>query len=175
MKDDHQAREWRWIDREAAGWPSGEWDDEPDKAHWKDEATGLDCLAVRNSRMGNWCGYVAVAEGHPAFEKGYSEIRAPDGNYIDVHGGLTFAGFCQETESPERGICHVPFPGEPARVWWLGFDCAHAWDHSPYDVKRSEEGGIWRIFYDSSYRTLGYVKHQCRKLAGQLAALEDQS
>jgi hypothetical protein len=159
-------RQWTWIDRKALGWPSGEWDGEPDKVHWKDEATGLDCLAVRNPRRGNWCGYVAVREDHPAFERDYDAVD------VDVHGGITFADFCQEATGPERGICHVPFPGDPDRVWWLGFDCAHAWDHSPEDVKMSEErGGCWRIDRDSQYRTLEYVKSECRSLAGQLALL----
>lgn len=162
-------REWTWIDRKALGWPSGEWDDEPDKVHWKDAATGLDCLAVRNPRRGNWCGYVAVTEGHPAFGNGYSDVDA------DVHGGLTFADFCQETEGPHRGICHVPFPGEPDRVWWLGFDCAHAWDYCPEDKRLADEkGGCFTIGYDETYRTLGYVRMHCRNLAHQLAAMKDQ-
>lgn len=154
-------QEWTWIDRAALGWPSGEWDGEPDKVHWKDDETGLDCLAVRNPRRGNWCGYVAVTQGHPYFEK--------DGGDFEVHGGITFTDFCHESAGPERGICHVPFPGDPDRVWWLGFDCAHHNDHSPEDVKfEQERGGIWMIDMMSRYRTLGYVKQQCRRLAGQL-------
>lgn len=97
--------------------------------------------------------------------------RSYDDADVDVHGGLTFAGMCRETEGPHRGICHVPFPGDADRVWWLGFDCAHAWDHCPDDVARSEKGGIWTIMPDSHYRTLGYVEAQCRKLAAQLAEI----
>lgn len=159
-------REWTWIDRETLDWPSGPWDGEPDKVHWKDEATGLDCLAVRHSTRGNWCGYVAVREGHPSFEKGYDNTDA------DVHGGLTFADFCQETEGPHKGVCHVPYPGDPDRVWWLGFDCAHGWDYSPDDQRRAREGGIWAISWDSEYRTLAYVRAQCRSLARQLADMQ---
>lgn len=51
------------IDR--TGWPSGPWDDEPDRVEWRDEATGLPCLALRNDMFGSWCGYVAVPPGHP--------------------------------------------------------------------------------------------------------------
>lgn len=167
------SHEWTWIDRAEKGWPAGEWDGEPDKVHWKDEATGHDCLAVRNSHRGNWCGYVAVQEGHPAFGVEYGGVSVPDSDgELDspsVHGGLTFSDFCQDTTGPERGICHVPFPGDPDRVWWLGFDCAHAWDYSPDDAKRANErGGIWRLSCDSQYRTLAYVKNECRRLARQL-------
>jgi hypothetical protein len=155
---------WTWINRSELGWPSGEWDGEPDKVHWKDQQTGLDCLAVRNPRAGNWCGYVAVREGHPAFESSYGSVD------VDVHGGLTFAGFCQETDGEHRGVCHVPYPGDPDRVWWLGFDCAHAWDYSPRDAQLAIEGSdCFRQGYDEHYRTLPYVKLECRKLAAQLA------
>lgn len=152
------------IDRAAKGWPSGEWDGEPDKMQWPDEATGLPCLAVRHQHSGHWCGYVGVTEGHRLFGKSYDEAYD-----LDVHGGLTFSDHCRPG-AEETGICHTPEPGEPDHVWWLGFDCAHAWDHSPYDAKRSEEGGIWSMSGDSHYRTLAYVQGQCRKLAAQLVA-----
>src|SRR5690606_3996986 len=41
------------------------------KIQWVDEATGLDCLMVRNSG-GAWCGYVGVSEGHPLYGVEYS-------------------------------------------------------------------------------------------------------
>ena len=159
-----ETKEYTTIDRKALGWPSGEWDGEPDKVQWQDAATGLPCLAVRNRRRGNWCGYVGVTEGHPFYEKDYE-----NGASADVHGGITFGDFCQPTEDESIGICHVPAAGDPDRVWWLGFDCAHAWDYSPDDKKRAdEEGGIWAISHDSHYRTLGYVKSECANLARQL-------
>lgn len=157
------AQAWTWIDRAERGWPSGDWDGEPDKAHWKDAATGFDCLAVRHETSGHWCGYVGVTDSHPAFGKDYDEVS------VKVHGGLTFSGLCQETTSPERGICHIPYPGDPDRVWWLGFDCAHAWDYSPNDQKMSDERGYpFTIMSDASYRTLAYVQSECRDLACQL-------
>lgn len=45
-------------------WPDGPWRDEPDKVIWVDEATGLDCMIVRN-KMGTWCGYAGVGVQHP--------------------------------------------------------------------------------------------------------------
>lgn len=170
-------REWTWIDRAAQGWPQDrQWDSEPDKVHWKDSATGMDCLAVRSPTRGNWCGYVAVREGHPAFGKDYGEARRADGDYLEAHGGLTFSGFCDPHEGagPERGICHVPYPGDPDHVWWLGFDCAHAWDYSPDDLKRSAEGYPWTIGHDQQYRTLNFVKRECAQLAAQLAEKDPQ-
>jgi hypothetical protein len=157
--------EYRTIDK--SEWDRGPWDAEPDKVQFTDEATGMPCLAVRNPEMGFWCGYVGVSEGHPAFGKGYDDVSA------EVHGGLTFADTCQPSETDSRGICHIPAAGEPDHVWWLGFDCAHAWDISPgrsaYERRHNlpEIGASW----DSSYRTLAYVKRECANLARQLAAM----
>lgn len=56
-------------------WGGDQWKDEPDRKEWRDEATGMPCLALRNS-MGAWCGYVAVAPTHPAHGLHYD--GAPD-------------------------------------------------------------------------------------------------
>jgi hypothetical protein len=155
--------EYRTIDK--SKWPlRGEWDNEPDKVQWQDEATGLPCLIVRTPHSGHLCGYVGVAEGHPMYGKGYDDVTQANGEYIDVHGGLTFANKCQPSETESRGICHLPEPGEPDHVWWFGFDCAHAWDLSPvrYDPK-------W-ICGDEHYRDIAYVRSEVAKLAAQLKA-----
>lgn len=153
------------IDRSEKGWPSGPWDSEPDKMQWPDDSTGLPCLAVRHSRSGHWCGYVGVAEGHRYFGAGYDDVS------VDVHCGLTFAGPCQPGETEHKGICHVPGPGDPDQVWWLGFDCAHCDDASPQDFKHAEERGYPFIIHpDEKYRDLAYVQEQCRQLAAQLAS-----
>lgn len=138
------------------GWPAGEWDNEPDKVQWQDEATGLPCLIVRNG-AGAWCGYVGVTEGHPAFGKDYDDENIN----VDVHGGLTFAAPCQENDK-EHGICHIPSPGEPDHVWWLGFDCLHAGDYGP--ATRPIHG----LNRPEVYRNMGYVTEQCVILAAQL-------
>lgn len=147
--------EYRSVDK--SQWGNGPWKSEPDKVHFVDEATGLDCLALRHSRMGFLCGYVALEPGHPWFDLSYDDIPAK------VHGGLTFgAERCAEGHPPERGICHVPRPGQPADVHWIGFDCAHAWDYSP--------GTDPALRGDETYRTLEFVKAQCSWLAAQVAA-----
>jgi hypothetical protein len=95
--------------RDRSRFGSGPWDAEPDRVFWRDPATGFPCLALRN-RMGAWCGYVAVPPGHSAYGKDYDEVP------VEVHGGLTYADFCQEDDR-EHGVCHTPQPGEPDRVW----------------------------------------------------------
>jgi len=105
------------VDR--TGWPPGAWDNEPDRDEWR--AHGFPCLIVRN-RYGALCGYVGLPPGHPLHGKDYSDDETAD---LDVHGGLTYANACA------GHICHVPREGEPAEVWWLGFDCGHSCDIQP--------------------------------------------
>ena len=159
--------EYRTVDK--SEWARGPWDDEPDKMQFPDEATGLPCLIVRGP-MGALCGYVGVAEGHPAFGVDYSDVRiaGEDGEreYVDVHGGLTFADHCQLHQAGEaRGIRHVPSEGEPDHVWWLGFDCAHAWDVMPAHSMHLD------FFRDAVYRDVAFVRRECQRLAQQLAGM----
>lgn len=155
-------------------WGPGPWQDEPDKMQWIDEATGLDCLIVRN-RLGALCGYVGVPPEHPWHGLAYGGVgedydNAPDA-IIDVHGGLTYADACQEDVAEAEGICHVPAPGRPDNVWWFGFDCAHSFDVVPGMEARDRERGHAPIrFGGETYRTVGYVQRECRRLALQLAA-----
>lgn len=171
-------------------WARGEWDSEPDKVQFEDRETGLPCLIVRTLHSGHLCGYVGVAEGHPLFGKSYSERIACDrdnltlgkkspmvvlteafadddssarvDSVLDVHGGITFTAFCDEAHGEGRGICHIPAPGEPDRVWWFGFDCAHYNDLSP---SRDCFGG-------GEYRNVAYVASECASLAKQLKAMQ---
>lgn len=146
------------VDR--SRWPSGPWDDEPDKVSWTDEATGLPCLAVRHPLDGHWCGYVAVEPGHPFHGKGKG---APP---VSVHGCLTYAASCREDDPVERAVCHIPEPGKPADVWWFGFDCGHSHDLKPVMLTwgRDFAGGL-------PYRPLDYVQCECELLAAQLKEL----
>lgn len=107
--------------------PDGPWKDEPDKIQWQDNWTGYPCLIVRN-HSGTLCGYVGVYPDHPAYNKDYQEVA------VAVHGGLTYSNFCQEGGR----ICHDD-PDNPEKVWWLGFDTAHAGDIIPSMVKAKED------------------------------------
>lgn len=158
-----ETKEYTFVDR--TGWPSGEWDGEPDMVQWQD-ATGLPCIARRNYRLGNWCGYVGVPEGHPFFKEDHERPS------VDVHGGLTYADLYSPAED-EHGICHVPSAGEPGHVWWFGFDCAHPWDYLPCAVQLGNERGCpFGVGEDQKYRSLEYVKSQCSSLATQLTAVQ---
>ncbi len=115
------------------------------------------CVLHRNL-FGAWCGYVAVPPGHPWHGKDYDDV------YAEVHGGLTYADEC------DKCVCHVPAPGEPDDVWWLGFDCGHFNDLMP-----GHEAEMNRLIPDRQpwnenfavYRTAEYVKEECENLALQ--------
>ena len=134
------------VDR--TGWPEGPWSQEPDRFEFKH--AGFQCLLNRN-RIGCWCGYCALPSGHPWHGKDYSDIE------VDVHGGLTYAGFCQ------GDICHVPLPGESDNVWWQGFDLCHGGDLVP----RCAAEGEWAFSRHQEYRTLQYAMAQTKSLAEQ--------
>lgn len=148
-----ETKEYRTIDK--SSWGRGPWMDEPDKIQFEDEQTGLPCLIVRN-RWGALCGYVGVSEGHPAYSKHYDAVE------VEVHGGLTYAAPCSVNADETKHICHLPDPGEPDHVWWLGFDCSHAGDLDPAHAP---------VWHKDQYRDIAYVKDQIRQLAQQLAAM----
>lgn len=101
--------------------------------------------------------------------------HAPESN-LDVHGGITFSGFCQpgDEEDVER-ICHIPEPGRPDNVFWFGFDCAHAYDLAPGMVALDRKLGLDKKYptaHDEDvYRDIEYVKGEITQLAKQLASI----
>lgn len=147
-------REYATVDKSA--WPDGAWKSEPDKIQYVDEKSGLDCLVVRSFHTGALCGYVGVPKSHPAFKKRFTEVD------VNVHGGLTFSNLCDESAQEGEGICHLPEPGRPEIVWWLGFDCGHAFDLMPALGLRMTYG---------TYRDIEFVKQENRDLAAQLAEM----
>jgi hypothetical protein len=153
-------------------WGDGPWADEPDKIQWVDDATGFDCLIVRN-RGGALCGYVGLPSEHPCHGLDYDSVRILDADgghdWPDVHGGLTYADSCQEGGDEAASICHIPQPGRPDDVWWFGFDCAHHMDISPGMLARDRESGFpISSSYGEAYRTVAYVRSECARLARQL-------
>lgn len=138
----------RVVDR--TGWRRGPWDGEPDEDRWTDEATGYPCIALRIAPGGHWCGYVGIPSGHPWFGK-----TDDYGCGVNVHGGITYSQHCRGS------VCHVRTEGEPERFWY-GFDCNHSGDAQP---KRPD------FFIYGSYKTLRYVRMECRRLAAQLASV----
>ncbi len=161
--------EWRFINK--GKWAKGPWQKEPDKVQWRDKHTGYPCLIVRSKMSGALCGYVGLTKRHRWFKKGYPDID------VDVHGGLTYADMCMEDDK-EHGVCHIVQQGEDDKVWWLGFDCAHAFDLMPGFEARSKElherlgqpkyGMPKTGPFASHYRDMEFVKREVTKLAGQL-------
>jgi hypothetical protein len=135
-------------------WGEGPWQQEPDRLEWRQH--GFPCLIVRN-RMGFWCGYVAVGQEHPCYGQGYRNVN------VDVHGDLTYAGRCA------GHICHVPQSGESEDVWWLGFDCGHAFDLEPMSEMLLRNSGFQReLPTQDIYRDMHYVTAETNSLALQL-------
>lgn len=137
-------------------WEEGPWQNEPHRVEF--EHAGLRCLVSRNSRMGNWCGYVGVPPKHPYFGKDYNDVDP------DVHGGLTYANECA------GNICHV---SENENLYWFGFDCAHCYDLVP-GMRATLRKAMFPETRDEAekndvYRDVEYVTAETKKLAEQLA------
>lgn len=143
----------------------GPWCDEPDKIQWIDETTDLDCLIVRAVTTGALCGYVGVPPGHPWH--GMDAFKIP----AHAHGdGLNYGSLCDGNEDGPN-ICHVPEPGRPADVWWIGFHCAGTWDVQPSrDADLAAEGinPPESFPWPRTYRTIRYVRDECVALATQV-------
>ena len=115
-------------------------------------------LYAQRNAMKAWCGYVQVPEGHALFGADYSSRwqSSYDNSTVSLdcilqcHGGITYAGPSYWTD--------------PRTGWWLGFDCSHTGDLTPYD-----EFHGWS-YSGGTYRTLSYMQQQCRELTAQIAA-----
>lgn len=143
------------------------WDLEPEEEEWTDPETGLLCLVVRNPRFGTLCGYVRVPAGHPLFGADlYGEEGNPVADEIHeaAHGGITWT----DERVPNR---------EPDGGYWFGFDCAHAFDKSPYMDRLLKELKTYIPLPElpedrTVYRDFAYVKGVCADLAKALAKIE---
>lgn len=144
--------------KDKSTWGPGPWQDEPDKKQWLDKFTHLPCMIRRAN--GAWCGYVGVPRSHPLFE-------SQNLDDLNVHGGVTFSGKCRPGDENDA-ICHVVDPGEDDDVFWIGFDCNHAWDIDPERAVRELALGLLSRA-DDVYRDQQYVEGECLKLARQLA------
>lgn len=157
----------RQIDK--SDWGDGPWQNEPDRVQWVH--AGYACLALRHPMFGSWCGYVGVDRAHPCYGRDWNT-----GSLIDelkAHCGINYSAAC------DGEICHVPEPGMPEDVWWLGFDCHHGFDFSPGLEARERKLGLpseLTLFSETDrfrprYRDLAYVKAVTESLAEQLRAL----
>lgn len=135
-------------------WGPGPWQNEPDRQAWTDEATGLECLAVRHGNFGHWCGYVAVPPQHPWFGADYGDLPQED---LDVHWGLNYA----RAGDTILGLSTTQGDG----LWWFGFSCDHMGDLTPHEVVNDEYGLRTN---DGVYRDLKFVRRECVRLAEQI-------
>ena len=108
---------------------------------------------VTSNRMAYRCGYVRIPPGHPWHGQGYDDVRAADGEWIEVHGGLTFAK--PDTDCGKDG---------EDNAWWLGFDCAHAGDAPDPDLPGYRHE---MAFPGDTVKTTDYVMAECRNLIAQ--------
>ena len=144
-------------------WGDGPWQSEPDRVDFV--AHGFACMIVRHPSHGHWCAYVGVPNTHPAYGKDYDDVD------VEFHGGLTYADRCRDL------ICHVPQPGMPDDVWWLGGDFAHCWDLAPAMAARERDLGLdFAALRDTAgfvdvYRDVAYVRAETERLAAQLAEM----
>lgn len=160
-----------------------------DKLAWRDAATGLECIMIRDDRDGFLRGFVGVEPEHPLY--GFEHEAVPPDLNIEVHGGLTYSAICQSGPSPQprlvreaRSICHVHVTELRAPVaeatdhrpahdgaWWFGFDCNHLYDQVPGRL-----GDRARFLADETgteFRDEGYVYEQIVDLAAQLHAIAE--
>ncbi len=140
--------------------PAGSWQTEtPERKQWTHEATGYPCLMVRNA-VGAWCGYVGVWSDHPVRGMGYDELNERYPN-LPSHGELTYAGG-RNFDRPQN---------DERPIWWVGFDCSHAFDLCPAYPELSV-GSV------SEYRTEEYVTDLVDALAvalGEIPAEKKES
>ena len=123
------------IDR--TNWPSGEWDNEPDRLEWR--VGDFHCLILRVEWSGHLNGYVGVPEGHCWWGQGYDALNE---EAVRVHCGLTFA----REEGPADDLHRKQFT--------VGFDCAHCDDFYPTSYRHT----------GTVYRNIAYVAANVRQL-----------
>ena len=168
----------------------GPWLGEADKISWRDEASGYDCIMLRDTEDGFLSGYVGIPHDHPLW--GWDNGAVPSDIGIEVHGGLTYSRLCEEGPSPARRlavearrICHVTLrPAvyhpvahatdhrvEDPHAWWFGFSCDHAYDLIPRHAQvpsRPKSSELARTYRDDAY-----VVRETVALAAQLRAIAD--
>ena len=148
----------------------GPWSHEPvDKLAWRDAATNLDCILLRQP-SGVWAGYVAVPSGHPLH--GFNTNAIPPSAGLSPHGGIDYAETCSREDPEELQVCHVHIHArsEPSvantahdDAWWFGFEADKPGDLVPDGVRP-----ILAIEEGETYRSIDYMYGEAVKLARQL-------
>jgi hypothetical protein len=117
------------------------------------EHQGLRCLVTLDEELVEewYSGYVALPRGHPDWGKKLVDV--------DVHGGVTFA---------EQGSDDTIW--KDGKLWWLGFNCAHASDDTFTRERIGENPYLENGTEHPLHKwTLDEVVVETEKLAEQLA------
>lgn len=149
---------------------------------------GLLCCVQRAMRMLTLNGYVAVDQYHPLYGKSYDDtVFVKDHKNIKFNNnwiGALLTSFAEETELGIYRLdmaidvhCGLTYADDSlagiedglfGKLWWFGFDTAHAGDQQPLQFLFNERE-IYN-FPDYVYRNKAFVETETRKLADQLAA-----
>ena len=148
----------------------GPWSHEPvDKLAWRDAATNLDCMLLRQS-SGVWAGYVAISPGHPLH--GFNVDALPPSADLSPHGGIDYAQICSRHGPEELRICHVHIHSRSGPsvadtfhddAWWFGFAADKPGDLVPKGVRP-----LLAIEEGETYRTMDYMYGETVNLARRL-------
>jgi len=136
--------------------PTGEWSAEPDFVQWS--AYGLQCLAIRDMKLGSWRGFVGLEKSHKGYSQSHAELLEsgwmPN---LEVHGTLTFAG-----KLPAK------YKELNKSTWWVGFECSHGTDYLPL-VKVDQSSPFYTSLRSQQvYKNIHFVRKQTNQLAKQL-------
>lgn len=128
------------------------------------EYKGYSCVVVFQI-MGYRCGYVGVPRGNKLFRRSFDSELLCD---IGCHGGLTYSEEYLVGQDDEN-------------IWWIGFDCGHAFDGKDYDAcykyfKDEEQVRYlnWmknidgEMYNDYQVRDIDYVIEECKQIVDQL-------
>lgn len=118
------------------------------------EAHGLACRVHWRRPLGFRCGYVRIPEGHPLYRQHWTMENSPT-ERLAVHGGVNHSGELDGADG-----------------WWVGFDCAHAFDgfepEGPPSLRRLRETILG---FGDHHWTLEEVVAETERLAEQVAAM----
>ena len=115
------------------------------------------CAILRNPEWGFLCGYVGIPKGHLFYKKFYEKID------VECHGGLTFSDFFG------GGFYRNYGKGLDDGLWYIGFDCCHLGDFSPFRKTFQSLNLI-----ADAYRDMDYVTNQCKNIVRQVIARESR-
>lgn len=119
----------------------GPWQKEGQELIWTSRRTGLPMIIQRSSE-GYLQGFVGISPDNYLF-------GARD-ELLTVHGGVSYCG------RSVRGTLAFP----DLNLWWFGFHAGHCTDVIPSNPVR--------VFQDSSYKTMTFMRRQCEKLGEQI-------